>query len=110
MTIPTASLAVVAISFVLGTLFALALCKVASRRRPNPFRKWSQLITAEQKLAARNATEQRRVLVRYVGVQPGFAHIKPMPLFNVVEGDYARGSTVTLGTLHRLGLTVEVIE
>ncbi len=67
------------------------------------------MITSEQQLAARNAAEEKSVKVRYVGVQSGFAHIPPTPLFNVEEGDYARGSTVTLKTLLNLGLKVEVV-
>jgi len=68
------------------------------------------MITAEQQLAARNATEGKWAKVRYLGLQPGVQHIKPLPLWNVVEGDYAVGSTVSLKTLLNLGLRIEVIE
>jgi hypothetical protein len=68
------------------------------------------MLTAEQQLAARNAANDRKIVVRYLGVQPGVAHIKPTPLWNVVEGDYAVGSTITLQTAWRLGLRVEVVE
>ncbi len=68
------------------------------------------MITPSEQLAVRNATEGKRVKVRYVGVQAGLLHIPPMPLWNVVEGDYTTGSTVTLKTLFRLGLAVEVVE
>ncbi len=68
------------------------------------------MITPSEQLAARNATECKRVKVRYLRVQDGFLHIPPMPLWNVVEGDYKQGSTVTLQTLFRLGLEVEVVE
>jgi hypothetical protein len=68
------------------------------------------MITAEDKVAADNAAEGKAIKVRYLDVQPGFAHIKPTPLFNVVEGDYCIGSTITLKTAFRLGLRVEVVE
>jgi len=68
------------------------------------------MITPSEQLAARNAAEDRGVKVRYIGVQPGFAHIPPIAMFNIVEGDYAQGSTVTLKTLFNLGLRVEVIQ
>ena len=68
------------------------------------------MITAESQLAARNAADGKTIKVRYLDIQPGFAHLKPTPLFNVVEGDYAVGSTITLKTAFRLGLKVEVIE
>lgn len=68
------------------------------------------MITHEQQLAARNAAEGKLVVVRYHDIQPGFAHLKPQPMFNVISGDYAVGSTVCLQTLLRLGLRVEVVE
>jgi hypothetical protein len=45
-----------------------------------------------------------------LGIQPGFQHIPPAILWNVVSGDYAVGSTITLKTAFRLGLRVEVVE
>lgn len=68
------------------------------------------MLTAEQQLAAKNTLEDKSIKVRYLDVQPGVAHIKATPLFNVVEGDYAVGSTITLRTAFRLGLRVEVVE
>jgi hypothetical protein len=68
------------------------------------------VITSEAQLAARNAADGKRIIVRYIGVQAGLNHIPPQALFNVVEGDYAVGSTITLKTAFRLGLRVEVIE
>lgn len=68
------------------------------------------MITTEQKQAADNAAQSKHVVLRYAGVQPGFQHIQPTPLFNVVEGDYCVGSTITLKTAFRLGLRVEVVE
>lgn len=68
------------------------------------------MLTPSQIQAAENAAEQKHVVLRYAGTQPGFAHLLPTPLFNVVAGDYTIGSTITLATAFRLGLRVEVVE
>ena len=87
--IATASLAVLLITAAVGVLFGLALCKAASKPIPKP---------------------PRFVRLRYIGVQHGPAHYKPVPLFNVVEGDYTPGSTITLKTAFAQGLRVEVVD
>lgn len=68
------------------------------------------MITAEQQLAARNAAEGLSVTLRFAFIQPGFGELKDIPMFNVVAGDYAVGSTISLQTCFRLGLKVEVVE
>lgn len=68
------------------------------------------MLTIEDRTAADNAAQGKAIKVRFLDVQPGFQHIKPTPLFNVVEGDYCVGSTITLKTAFRLGLRVEVVE
>ncbi len=75
-----------------------------------PQLKTNFMLTPEQKQAAENAAHGKAIQVRYLDVQPGFLHHKPQPLFNVVAGDYAVGSTITLKTAFRLGLRVEVVE
>lgn len=66
--------------------------------------------TSEQILAAQNVIEEKKVVLRFAYVQEGFGHLKPVPMFNVLEGDYAANSTITLETCFRLGLRVEVVE
>jgi hypothetical protein len=68
------------------------------------------MITKEAQLAARNAADGKAIKVKLLGIQPGVSHIPPAILWNVVEGDYAVGSTITLKTAFRLGLRVEVVE
>ena len=48
------------------------------------------------------------VLVRKCGYQPGFGGGPGMMLYNVVGGEYARHSTITLETLLKQGYRVEV--
>lgn len=88
--IALASLALLIVTAAIGTLFAIALCRVASMPTPTP--------------------RQRYVKLRFIGVQTVPSHMKPMPLFNVVEGDYTKGSTITLKTAFRQGLRVEVVD
>ena len=69
------------------------------------------MLTAEQQLAAKNASEGKTVQLRFAHVWPTDQKgITPRVFFHVVDGDYARGSTITLETCFRLGLRVEVIE
>lgn len=49
------------------------------------------------------------VLLRERGYQEGFGRIPGRMLFNVVAGDYASGSTVTIQSMLDLGLRVEVV-
>lgn len=68
------------------------------------------MITTEQIKAADNAASGTVIQLRYIGVQAGFAHLLPQPLFNVVAGDYMLGSTITLKTALATGSRVEVVE
>lgn len=73
------------------------------------------MLTAEQQLAARNATDDKWVQLKYHSSFPmaqdaARMGINPKPLFNVVAGDYATGSTISLETCFRLGLRVEIVE
>lgn len=49
------------------------------------------------------------VLLRELGYFEGFGHIPGRMMFNVVAGDYTRGSTVTIQSMLDLGLRVEVV-
>lgn len=73
------------------------------------------MITSEQQLAARNATDGKWVKLKLhctfpMATDAARMGINPKPLFNVVDGDYATGSTISLETCFRLGLRVEVVE
>jgi len=69
------------------------------------------MITKEAQLAARNAADGLSVTLRFAHVWPTDQKgVTPRAFFHVVDGDYARGSTITLETCFRLGLRVEVIE
>lgn len=64
------------------------------------------MLTSEQQLAARNAADGMMPLAQ----DSANYGIPQRPLFNVVAGDYAMGSTISLETCFRLGLRVEVVE
>ena len=55
-----------------------------------------------------------RVTVRFAHMWPfpsdaAKLGVTPLPYYNVVDGDYTHGSTVTIPTLKAMGLTVEVV-
>lgn len=84
---------IIAVGVAFGLTLIFALCHIAK--------------SSDEKI---QSTIPKRVQLRYVGIQPGHAHIKPQPLFNVVSGDYIHGSTITLKTAFRNGLIVEIVE
>lgn len=67
---------------------------------------------ADQTLADHEAanTDKKWVVVRAKGWQPGFGSIPGRWLFNVVAGHAELHSTVTIESLLKLGLRVEVVE
>lgn len=70
------------------------------------------MITASDSTLAEHeaaAAGQPWVMVRKCGYQPGFAGGPGMMLYNVVGGEYARHTTITLETLLKQGYRVEVV-
>lgn len=68
--------------------------------------------TTDRQLAEHEAANAGKpwVLLRKVGFQSGFGNLPGRMLFNVVGGQYAEGSTVTLETMLRQGFRIEVVE
>lgn len=51
-----------------------------------------------------------RVVLKKHGFQEGFGTLPGRWLYNVVSGDYAAGSTVTIESMKSRGFKVEVVE
>lgn len=49
------------------------------------------------------------VVLKKAGWQEGFKHLPGRWLYNVVSGDYAHGSTVTIESMKSRGFRVEVV-
>lgn len=67
---------------------------------------------ADKALAEHEATHAAEpwVLIRARGWQPGVGSMPGRYLFNVVAGDYLKGSTVTIETLLKHGFRMEVVQ
>jgi hypothetical protein len=55
-------------------------------------------------------SDRPTVVLKKAGWQEGFGHLPGRWLYNVISGDYAHGSTVTIESMKMRGFKVEVVE
>lgn len=68
------------------------------------------MISLQKDLGNLLGEEKPMVVLKFAGHQPGFGTLPGRDLYNVISGDYAHGSTVTIESMKMRGFKVEVVE
>ena len=68
------------------------------------------MISLQNELGNLLGSDKPRVVLKKHGFQEGFGTLPGRWLYNVVSGDYAHGSTVTIESMKMRGFKVEVVE
>jgi hypothetical protein len=69
------------------------------------------IATHEITLAEHEAKQHGKpwLVLKAIGVQPGFGSIPSRTLYNIIAGEYCIGSTVTIESMLAKGYRVEVV-